>query len=720
MKNLYTRFLGLLLVSTLASSFCAFAQNTQPIRITYPGSRAVFQRENDNTSIIYLSGNYYQPVDSVQARVVAEVNGQGLNTNWTTVQRNPAGGVFQGSLRVQGGWYRLEVQAFASGSVLGSDVVRKVGVGEVFIVTGQSNAQGFQGFGAVGAADDRVNCVTYDNSKANSLADPPAPSFQQLSADALIGPRGQSAWCWGVLGDLIAKQYNVPVLFINTAWQGTVIRNWKESSDGQTTKNIFAIGTPNENFPTGMPYANLLIALRYYASLQGLRAVLWQQGENDNVPLRSTRETYRSDMQYLVNKTRADLNRYPAWVLARSSYNMGQTSQDIIQAQNDVINTYNNNVFAGPYTDNIQVPRYEGQVHFGNAPGNEGLNQLGQAWFNSLNAVFFSISQPSRPLLQPTVTVACNTNNNALTLLLPPLYSNYNWKTGQQSQTISVNSTGTYQATLKDRYGNTYITPTVDVQSAIQPVTPTLVLSSQTDQTASSQQQICADSVLNLTANLPDNSVLQWSNGFVGKSLAVSSAGTYSARTLNVYGCRSGQSGNITLTVRPKVPTPSIEQVGTYTLRANLPNSTGAQLDRFDWRRSGELIPQNGAEVKVIVSANYTARTKSTFTLSNGSSLTCASAYSSPQPFTFDSSIGGVSVYPNPTADGKVTIETLENLVNAQVAIFSMDGRQLSTSLVPVFDNRQAVDLGGLAPGEYLIQVKSESFNISRRVIVNP
>lgn len=721
MKNVYVRLLGLFLLGWVLAPAHTLAQTTsQPVRITYPGSRAVFQRENDNTSILYLSGNYYQPVDSVQARVVAEVTGQGLSTNWVTVQRNPAGGVFQGSMRVQGGWYRLEVQAFAGGAVLGTDVVRKVGIGEVFIITGQSNAQGFQGFGAVGAADDRVNCVTYDNSKANLLTDPPAPSFQQLTATALIGPRGQSAWCWGVLGDLIAKQYNVPVLFINTAWQGTVIRNWKESSDGQITKNIFALGTPDENFPVGMPYANLVIALRYYASLQGLRAVLWQQGENDNIPLRSTRETYRSDMQYLVNKTRADLNRYPAWVLARSSYNTGQTSQDIIQAQNDVINTYNNNVFAGPYTDNIQIPRFEGEVHFGNAPGNEGLNQLGQAWFNSLNAVFFSISQPSRPLIQPSITVACNTSNTGLTLTLPSLYKSYSWKSGQQTQSITVGSTGTYQATLKDNYGNTFLSPTIDVQSAIQPSVPTLVLSSQTDQAASGQQQICADSVLTLTANLPSNSVLQWSNGFVGKTLAVSTAGTYSARTLNVYGCRSAQSGTINLTVRPRLPTPTIEQVGTYTLRANLPSATGAQTDQFDWRRSGELIPQYGAEIKVVVTANYTARTRSTFTLGDGSNLTCASAYSSPQPFAFDASLGGLSVYPNPTANGVVTIETVENLADAQVSVFSMTGRQLATYLIPAFNNRQAIDLTGLAPAEYLIQVKSASFNISRRIIVNP
>ena len=59
-------------------------------------------------------------VDSVQARVQAEESGQGTNTNWVTIQKNPQGGIFQGALRARGGWYRLEVQAFAGGVAIGS------------------------------------------------------------------------------------------------------------------------------------------------------------------------------------------------------------------------------------------------------------------------------------------------------------------------------------------------------------------------------------------------------------------------------------------------------------------------------------------------------------------------------------------------------------------------------------------------------------------------
>ena len=716
-------------LSLIANSLGLAQTPNQVLKITYPESRAVFQRENDNTSTIYLSGSIYQPIDSVQARVQAEETGQGLSTNWVTIQRNPQGGIFQGSLRAKGGWYRLEVQAFTGGNPVGTDVIRKVGVGEVFIITGQSNAQGFQNYGALGASDDRVNCVTYDNYTANALADPPAPKFQQLNATATIGPRGQSAWCWGILGDLLVKQYGVPVLFINTAWSGTIIKNWTDSANGQIAKNIFAIGTKDENFPVGMPYANLVIALRYYCSLQGLRAVLWQQGETDNVPLNSTRTDYANNMQYLVNKTRADTERYPAWVLARSSYNDGKVSQAIIQAQNDVINTYNNNVFAGPFTDNIQIPRFD-VVHFGNRPtnnpGDKGLNDLAEAWFASLNAVFFASSRPLPPLPQPTISVACGTSNNNLTLTLPGLYQSYAWNTGQLTRTVTVSQPGLYRAVLKDRNGNTYLSPALDVQTPFQPPAPTISLAQKPGVVVDNQQQICTDSSLSLIANTSANSIGLWTvdaTPVVARAIKLNKAGSYPLQAINVYGCKSAQTATIGLTVRPKVPVPTIEQVGAYSLQAILPTPTGGQPDLFDWQRTGtnggETLPKNSAVIKAIVSANYSARTKTTFTLPTGNELTCFSEYSVPKRFSFDRSSGGLVIYPNPSNDGSINIETLEDLKNADVDVFTLTGQKLYSSQVPLFDVRQSLNLTGLSQGIYLVRVRSAGFDVSKRVVIN-
>lgn len=705
------------------------------IKLTYPGTKAVFQRDNDNTTTIYLSGSYFQPVDSLQTRLIAEKAGQGINTRWTTLQRAVQGGIFQGSVRGTGGWYRLEVQAFYGGVVVAQDVVREVGIGEVFIITGQSNAQGFQDFGAVGATDDRVNCVSYNNTIDNSLADPPAPTFEKLSATSVIGPRGQSAWCWGRLGDLIAQQYNVPVLFINTAWAGTTVRNWIESFDDKTTKNIFAIGTPFENFPKGMPYANLRIALRYYCSLQGLRAVLWHQGETDNSPLNLERAEYRQLLQSLVDKTRSDTQRYPAWVLARASRNsilesacitncnknqacidacpkIYFNSDKITSGQTDIINSFNNNVYAGPFTDVIQPTRPDG-VHF----SGDGLLQLANAWYQSMSPVFFASSIPLLPQQQPVVAVSCGAGDNSVNATLPAGYSSYIWKTGQTGRSITITQPGQYQAILKDNNNNTYLAPLLDIRTPIQPPVPTVSLAQQGSAVAATQQQICADSVLSLVANTGIQSTGQWSNGITNRVLNVGTAGTYSVRAVNTYGCRSASSPAITLVVRPKLVTPTIEQAGIYTIQAKLP--AFPNNEQFDWRRGTAFLNnQNGPVAKALLTGSYSARSKATFTLAGGANLTCFSTFSNEIQFVSSENLEGLNVYPNPVTSGYFAVETIENLQNATLTVHTLAGQVVYSATVPSFSERKLIDVKGLTSGQYIVRLKAVGFNVGRRIVI--
>jgi hypothetical protein len=271
---------------------------------------------------------------------------------------------------------------------------------------------------------------------------------------------------------------------------------------------------------------------------------------------------------------------------------------------------------------------------------------------------------------------------------------------------------------LKDETGNTYLSPTVDVQGPIQPTTPVISLASQPSVPAASQQQVCADSTLALATTTTGTSTAFWSTSAIGNTVRVNQSGQYSVQALNVYGCRSAQSSPVTLTVRSKLPSPSIEQIGTFTLQAVLPTSTGSQTDLYDWRRGSEIIPQTSAVVKVVVTSNYSARTKSEFRLNNNS-LTCYSDFSAPKAFTFDASNGGLSVYPNPTSEGVVTIETLENLENAAVTIYSLSGAQVFAAQIPSLNERKALDIANLAQGVYIIRVQSASFDLSKRLIIN-
>ena len=82
------------------------------INITYPTSRAVFQRNNSNQSPIYIAGNYTTFADKIEARAVARIMTptQGITTNWKVIQLNPSNGYYYGTLNVTGGWYDIEVR----------------------------------------------------------------------------------------------------------------------------------------------------------------------------------------------------------------------------------------------------------------------------------------------------------------------------------------------------------------------------------------------------------------------------------------------------------------------------------------------------------------------------------------------------------------------------------------------------------------------------------
>ncbi|MEZ4900743.1 MAG: hypothetical protein R2822_02790 [Spirosomataceae bacterium] len=113
------------------------------INITFPTSRIVFQRDHLGNGTIYITGHYSQNIDRVEARLVPMTSGQGEQTDWRLVQQNPQGGFYSGNITARGGWYELQVRGIANNITISTAELQRVGIGEVFLVAGQSNAQGF-------------------------------------------------------------------------------------------------------------------------------------------------------------------------------------------------------------------------------------------------------------------------------------------------------------------------------------------------------------------------------------------------------------------------------------------------------------------------------------------------------------------------------------------------------------------------------------------------
>ncbi|OJV21341.1 MAG: hypothetical protein BGO21_10820 [Dyadobacter sp. 50-39] len=541
------------------------------VSIDFPSDRAVFQRDKNNRANIYIAGSYTKVADKIEVKLTRRT-GSGADKDWTSIKDNPQGGFFSGTLvDVQGGWYKLEIRALKGGQVIGNtSAVEHVGVGEVFMVAGQSNGQGFRNvepdrtfdWGVQGAGEDQVSAVDYSNVQTvgglpGIGSDYPYPSFRHVDSQTDIAPRGRSAWCWGRLGDQLTRRLGVPVLFYNVAWYGSYVGAWRESINGGRPKSIYADNTYFE--PAGMPYGNMRDVIRRYTSLTGLRGVLWIQGEadNDRTNPPTDRNSYFNDLKAVIEASRNESGKDISWVVSQTSYNnMNGTDAEVIQGQGMVINGVPN-VFQGPLTDLIQIPRIDYPtnpslgVHF----AQDGLTQLADAWYNSLNDDFFNRSNPYQGMTPLSVVASCAGNGNVTLTVENGGLRDFSWSNGSNSNNVQVGN-GSYRVSARDDRNNLIWSPEIRIYEQIQPSQPTIAIEG--------SNPVCVGNTAMLVSSSGENAV--WNTGATGDRLPVTAGGDYFVKVKNIYGCES-QSEKITMRVvtSPLPDKPKITASGGLT-----------------------------------------------------------------------------------------------------------------------------------------------------------
>lgn len=438
------KYLGF--ICWLCASLPLFGQ----VSVTYPWPRSVFQRSLEGVADIPLSGEFrpetstnqwLQPAQSsvIEARLI-RLDSLGFPTTealpWQIIIENPSSSIWTSSLpAILGGWYHLEVRWRVGETVRQSLPPRKVGVGEVFVVAGQSNAQGEPDNGPVGTLDDRVNTFGVNAFYANNGNCPddiitPITSFVALDASTDMALFGYTAWAWGKLGENLARRLQVPILFINAATGGSTVRNWRLSADGLPTNSIYTGQQYCGDGKIGYPFKILKNSLHYFSAMLGTRAILWHQGEADNdrfwgqnTPPMSE---MRDDLIHVIQKSREAIDYPLPWVVSRVSYVFGTTRAEVIQAQNEVIQEAAvAPVFPGPETDVI-LPR-EDDLHFDNLLAYKGLDTLAAFWDASLTASFFTTAVPFVARLNPILTYSCTEIPGEYQIQAPATSTAYRW-----------------------------------------------------------------------------------------------------------------------------------------------------------------------------------------------------------------------------------------------------------------------------------------------------
>lgn len=495
-KNLLSAFY-LLIVFAFQSSFAQ-------VTVTFPTERAVFQRNNANEANVYIGGFITEPFQQIEARFIPRVSGEGeaapAGGGWTTIDATPNGGHFYGMMTIKGGWYKLEVRGIKTGSEPKLYSVERVGVGEIFVVAGQSNATGGDANpNGPGAANDQVNSVDFQNVSGGTITEYnnvqlPCPQFVHLDANTKTAPFGNYAWCWGSFGDKIYEKYRVPVMIFNAGWSSTGIEEWRQTID----PNAVTTGPFGYTFPKGLPFGHLRLALNNYIAQLGVRAVLWHQGETDNFIESSLtvnpKDRYRDKLWEVINASRNLSGKSNlAWIVARASRftfdGATRTSANVIAAQNELIDNdaAYAHVYQGPETDPYYSIQYRSdEVHFrgdGVTPspdGNvySGLISLAGFWNDRITADFMSQSTPYPALPPAEVTATQSPGSTDLTFTGPsiPGGSVYNWLNADNCNEVQNTSqqwtvgTGFYKLKIVDANKNTIFSPQLYVSGASLPV----------------------------------------------------------------------------------------------------------------------------------------------------------------------------------------------------------------------------------------------------------
>lgn len=289
----------MLLVLASNISAVAFAAEESGMKLTSPLPYQVVQREGFEPArahshepggpalghaAVSVQGELADyPQATFQFQIVPWKDAFGKAVDWTEFKPKRDGGKYTGSVNVPaGGWYRLEVRAINSDTTIASAAVEPFGVGEVFIVAGQSYAEG---------ANDELHriedsagrVVAFDNIRGTwQIAHDPQPN------------RGTGGTIWPTMGNLLLPLARVPVAFINVASGGTASRQW---------------------LPGEALYNNLESAGK---TIGRFRAVLWQQGESDVIENVST-EKYVENLTVIRTKLAESWKFDAPWLLAKST-----------------------------------------------------------------------------------------------------------------------------------------------------------------------------------------------------------------------------------------------------------------------------------------------------------------------------------------------------------------------------------------------------------------
>ena len=355
---------------TLFASLCVLCGQASGLTLTAPLDYQVTQRTARAGGKLLISGQLAP--DERPTSLEARLTGPGANGAWQPLAFKAGADAFRAELEAPaGGWFRLEVRALAAGKNLAETNVPHVGLGEVFVIAGQSNSANH----GEEKQQTKTSLVAAFDGKAWRLAHDPQP-----------GASGGGGSFLPPFGDALAERLKVPIGIVATGVGATSVREWLPA--GTRFPNPPTLLGNVTQLPSGEWESKGRIYTNFTARVKqlgprGFRAVLWHQGESDANQRDATRTLpgplYAQFLTQLIRDSRRELGWDAPWFVAQVSYHVpgDEASPDIRAAQASLWQS--GLALAGPDSDALKGGLRErgGQgVHF----SGPGLREHAAKW----------------------------------------------------------------------------------------------------------------------------------------------------------------------------------------------------------------------------------------------------------------------------------------------------------------------------------------------------
>lgn len=324
------------------------------LEIFSPSDYQIIQRDGSDLADIAIAGR----VRNVTSDVEARWNGGA----WTTIASN-ANGDFSGSLTNQSaGQGTLEVRLADYTAV--SESLAYVGIGDVFLIAGQSNASG-RGVSSQSYSHATLKaCLFGNDGEWKELTDPTdSPTDQLDSASADTSPAAAGS-VWPPLATSIMADQGVPVAFVPCAKGSTSITAWQPGASHTDRTTLYG-------------------SMNYRAEQTGAKALLWWQGETDAEGAMA-QATYNGHLDTLAAAIASDIGCKIMACKLQNSSGISDVNEAAINAAIAEAWADNANVLQGPDLSDL------GSDDAYHLQGDEKLATAAGRWWTAIQAALYS------------------------------------------------------------------------------------------------------------------------------------------------------------------------------------------------------------------------------------------------------------------------------------------------------------------------------------------